>query len=151
MDSLSEAVKGLEERLGSDRERWQYGQEKYKHAKFRHPLSAAVNAEWQAKLDTGALPRGGNSYTVNNTGGADNQPSGGTFRVIIDTGDWDMALATNSPGQGGDPLGPHYDDLFEMWAKGRYFPLFYSRARIESVTAQTLHLVPPGTGKTSAR
>jgi penicillin amidase len=151
IDSLAEAVKELEGRLGNDMDRWQYGQEKYKHAKLRHPLSPAVNAEWQAKLDVGPLPRGGNSYTVNNTGGGDNQPSGGTFRVIIDTGDWDAALATNSPGQGGDPESPHYKDLFEMWATGRYFPLFYSRAKIESVTGQTLQLVPPGEGKTSAQ
>jgi penicillin amidase len=150
-ESLAEAVKELEERLGNDMDRWQYGQENYKHAKLRHPLSAAVNKEWQAKLDIGPLPRGGNSYTVNNTGGANNQPSGGTFRVIIDTGDWDTALATNSPGQAGDPADPHYDDLFETWAKGRYFPLFYSPAKIESVTGKTIQLVPRSDGKSSIR
>lgn len=151
IDSLSEAVKDLQKRLGNDMERWRYGQQKYKHVHLRHPLSKAVNAEWQAKLDIGPLPRGGNSYTVNNTGGADNQPSGGTFRVIIDTENWDAALATNSPGQSGDPDSLHYEDLFAMWATGRYFPLFYSRAKIESVTGQTLQLVPTNAGKPSAR
>jgi penicillin amidase len=151
IESFTEAVKELEDRLGKDLDNWHYGQEKYKHAKLRHPLSAAVNAEWQAKLDIGPLPRGGNSYTVNNTGGANNQPSGGTFRVIIDTGNWDAALATNSPGQGGDPEGPHYDDLFAPWAKGRYFPLFYSPAKIDSVTGKTLHLLPTSDGTASTR
>ncbi len=151
IESFSEAVQGLQKRLGNNMDLWHYGQENYKHAQLRHPLSTAVNAFWQAKLNVGPLPRGGNSYTVNNTGSSDNQPSGGTFRVIIDTGDWDAALATNTPGQGGDPEGPHYGDLFEMWAQGRYFPLFYSRAKIESVSSQTLHLVPEGSGKTSVR
>ena len=145
MQSLEEAVEELRKRLGDDMDGWQYGQEKYKHAKIRHPLSPAVKPEWRSKFDVGPMPRGGNSYTVNNTGGSDNQPSGGTFRVIIDTGNWDQAVATNSPGQGGHVESPHYADLFAMWAQGRYFPLFYSPGKIESVTEQVLHLRPADT------
>ena len=140
--SLHEAIDGLTERLGPEMHNWRYGQPDYKHARIEHPLGKFVNEVLQSKLDVGPMPRGGNSYTVNNTGSADNQPSGGTFRVIIDTGDWDTALATNAPGQGGDPEGPHYRDLFEMWATGRYFPLFYSRPKVESVRRRTLELIP---------
>jgi penicillin amidase len=103
-------------------------------------LSAAANEEVRARLDVGPFPRGGNSYTVNNTGGEDNQPSGGSFRVIIDTGDWDQAVATNTPGQSGVPGDAHYRDLAGPWATGRYFPLFYSREKIETVREQTLRL-----------
>jgi penicillin amidase len=151
IDSLVEAVAELEKRFGPNMDRWQYGQPQYKHALVRHPLSAAVKPEWQAKFDVGPLPRGGNSYTVNNTGNADNQPSGGTFRVIIDTGDWDTALATNSPGQSGDPDAAHYRDLFRPWAQGRYFPLFYSRAKIESVRERVIHLAPRDGANRSSR
>lgn len=144
IDSLAEAVAELERRFGPVADRWQYGQPGYKHAQVRHPLSAVVKAELQSKLDVGPVPRGGNSQTVNNTGGGDNQPSGATFRVIIDTADWDSALATNSPGQSGDPDDPHYRDLFPLWAEGRYFPLFYSRPKIESVLSRTIRLAPSG-------
>ncbi len=140
---LREAVDELTERLGPEIDQWHYGQARYKHAQMDHPLSPAVNEQLRSRLNVGPLPRGGDSYTVNNTGGADNQPSGGTFRVIIDTGDWDASLATNAPGQGGDPEGAHYSDLFEMWATGRYFPLFYSRPKIESVRSQAIQLMPP--------
>jgi penicillin amidase len=140
LKSLVEAVQELERRFGPQIEVWSYGQPGYKHALFQHALSAAVNDELRAKLDVGPFPRGGNSYTVNNTGGADNQPSGGSFRVIIDTGDWDHAVATNMPGQSGVPDEPHYRDLGPLWANGRYFPLFYSREKVESVREQTLRL-----------
>lgn len=142
LKSLREAIEELQRRFGDDIETWKYGQPGYKHALIRHPLSPAVNDELRARLDAGPLPRGGNSYTVNNTGGADNQPSGGSFRVIIDLGDWDRSVGTNSPGQGGDLEGPHYKDLFTLWATGGHFPLFYSRSKIESVRARSLHLTP---------
>jgi penicillin amidase len=142
LQSFAEAVQELERRFGPRIDDWQYGQAGYKHALFHHPLSAAVNEEVRARLDVGPFPRGGNSYTVNNTGGEDNQPSGGSFRVIIDTGDWDQAVATNTPGQCGVPGEPHYRDLAAVWATGRYFPLFYSREKIETVREQTLRLEP---------
>jgi penicillin G amidase len=140
--SLTEALTELEQRFGPDRELWMYGQPGYKHALIPHPLASAVHQELRATLQPGPLPRGGNSYTVNNTGNRDNQPSGGSFRVIVETGDWDRTLATNSPGQGGDPQGPHFADLFPLWARGAYFPLFYSREKVESVARKSLRLIP---------
>ena len=31
---------------------------------------------------------------------------------------------------------------FELWAKGKYFPVFYTRPKIESVTEEKLLLTP---------
>jgi len=117
LESLINAVKVLKDKLGTNVQNWQFGQEDYKHVLLKHPLSNAVSAELRARLDVGPAPRGGNSLTVNNTGGGDNQGSGASFRVIIDTGDWDHTLATNTPGQNGDPNHPHYDNLFRMWVR----------------------------------
>ena len=140
MQALSDAVSALTERLGENMDEWEYGQ--YKHALIRHPLSGAVNKDLRQKLDVGPLPRGGNAYTVNNTSWADNQASGASFRIIIDTSDWDLALGMNAPGQGGDPEGPFYRNLFDYWAKDQFFPVYYSRDKIESVAAETLVLNP---------
>ena len=140
--SLEEAVAGLREKLGPDMEEWQYGQPDYKRATIYHPLSRAVSAEIAARLTVGPLPRGGNSYTLNNTGGGDNQFSGASFRLIVDTGDWDRAVGSNTPGQSGDPDSPFYDNLFELWANDRFFPVFYSRERVESVAAERWTLTP---------
>ena len=141
--SLAEAVRTLEQRLGPDPDAWQYGQNSYKHALIRHPLSPAVNAATRRRLDVGPLPRGGNGSTVNNTGNGNNQTSGASFRIIVDTKDWDTAVGSNSPGQAGDPDSPHYRDLFEMWANDRYFPVFFSRERVEGVAETRLRLAPP--------
>jgi penicillin amidase len=140
--SLTEAVDGLRGRLGDDMEQWRYGGQRYKHALIRHPLSPAVNEQVRAMLEAGPAPRGGNSYTLNNSGSGDNQTSGPSFRIIVDTSDWDLAVGANSPGQSGDPEDRHYRDLFDLWANDRFFPVFYSRDRVESVADEVLVLAP---------
>jgi penicillin amidase len=140
--SLEEAVAELTKRFGPDMASWTYGQERYHHALIRHALSAAVNAETRARLDAGPVPRGGDASTVTATGNADNQTSGGSFKFVADTEDWDNSIGINTPGQSGDPASPHYRDLFELWAKGAYFPVAYSRGKVESVTESVLRLVP---------
>ncbi len=140
--ALKESVEKLQARLGDDLTNWQYGQEKFKHILLKHPMSAAVDPATRDKLEVGPHPRGGNGTTVGSTGSNDNQSSGASFRVIIDTGDFDNSLFTNSPGQSGDPDSPFYDNLFDTWAKDKFFPLFYSREKVESVKAQVIALIP---------
>ncbi len=140
--SMDEAVAELTTRFGPDMQAWKYGQEKYHHALIRHPLSNAVNAATRAKLGVGPLPRGGDGMTVSATGNADNQGSGGSLKIIADTEDWDNSVGLNTPGQSGDPDSPHYRDLFTLWAEGRYFPIAYSRKKVDSVTESVTRLTP---------
>ncbi len=140
--SLAEAVGELTQRLGPEMERWRYGQQRLKHVQLRHPLSHLVRPALRDSLEVGPLPRGGYGQTVNNTGASYNQASGATFRIIADTGDWDSSLGTNSPGQSGDPSSPYYANLFRLWAEGGYFPLLYSRERVQSVAREVTVLVP---------
>ncbi|MEL7118895.1 MAG: penicillin acylase family protein [Bacteroidota bacterium] len=142
LDCLEKALIGLSYQFGTDQNKWQYGQLDYKHVLIKHPMSNAVNAETRAKLDVGPIPRGGSGYTANVTGRGLNQTHGGTFRIISDTGNWDQCLATNSPGQNGNPDHPQYKNLFELWGNNQYFPLYYSRKKIESVTAYKWNLSP---------
>jgi penicillin amidase len=141
-EAFKNAVADLEKNLGSDMSQWQYGQEKNKHTYMQHALSDGVNAATQKQLDLGPLPRGGNSYTPGSTGGNLRQSSGASFRMIVNTGDWDAAVATNGPGQSGNPDSPFYDNLFEPWAKDQYFPVYYSRKKIDSVSIGTKMLLP---------
>ena len=143
-ESLVAAVGELAERFGPDPEGWVYGQEGYKHVRLIHPLSGAVNEEWRDRLEVGPAPRGGYGLTLNQTGMGDNQTSGASFRIIVDTGDWDRTLGMNNPGQGGHPDHPHYADLFELWAQDGFHPVFYSREKVESVTRERLLLQPGG-------
>ena len=140
--SLGDALDELTEQLGADIDAWHYGQEELHHIHMRHKLSEAIREDLRDQFDVGPLPRGGNQDTLNKTGGSARQTSGASFRIIADLSDWDLSVGVNSPGQSGDPNSPHYDDLFQMWGDGRYFPLFYSRGKIESVTDSTLLLSP---------
>ncbi len=136
------AIQSLEKRLGGDLNRWKYGQEAYKHIYISHPLSAVVNDEWSDKLNAGPAPRGGNSYTPCSTGGGYNQTAGASFRIIVDTGNWDNAMGTNTPGQSGNSTSPFYKNLFGNWAKDKFFPVYFSRTKIESVIAERQIFTP---------
>ncbi|HSR70003.1 MAG TPA: penicillin acylase family protein [Acidobacteriota bacterium] len=146
LSSLGQALEELQERLGEDASRWRYGSADLHHVRIVHPLSQALRPDLAARLDHGPLPRGGNRHSVNMTTSRDNQSSGATFRVIADLSDWDSSLATNSPGQSGDPSSPHYRDLFQPWADGRYFPLLYSPQAVVDGVATRLRLKPAGPG-----
>jgi penicillin G amidase len=126
LSSLIGAVSILSERLGADMNSWQYGQQNMKHIYLSHPLSSKTNT----RFDIGPAPRGGDGNTVNSTGGYLNQNFGASLRFIFDCSDWDLGVATNMPGQSGDPENPHYRDLFDGWSKNQYFPLYYSRDKI---------------------
>jgi penicillin amidase len=147
--SLVEAVAELTRKLGPDQSAWQWGQERYHHALILHPLAGMAAPDVRARLNVGPFPRGGDSYTVSATGGADNQTSGGSLKIIADTENWDNSLGLNNPGQSGDPASPHYRDLFEIWSRGKYFPIFYSRPKVESVT-ETWQMLAPRAGSTAA-
>ncbi len=140
--SFEQAVQRLTERFGADVGKWTYGQDSYHHIILRHPLSEAVNAQQRAQFDVGPLPRGGDGFTVNNTDNNAVQSVGASFRIVTDLADWDRSLGVNTPGQAGNPADPHYRDLAELWATGKYFPLFYSREKIASMTEQTMVLQP---------
>jgi acyl-homoserine lactone acylase PvdQ len=83
-----------------------------------------VKKELQDKLNVGPMPRGGNVYTPGSSGSNLNQSSGGSFRMIVDTGNWDDAVGTNTPGQSGNPDSKFYSNLFKPWAMDEYFPVF---------------------------
>lgn len=140
-DALEEAVRELTAKLGPDMSKWTLGA--YHHAVIFHPLSPALAPAPRARFDVGALPRGGDAYTVDATGNGDNQIAGGSFKIIADTGDWDDSVGLNNPGQSGDVRSPHYRDLYPLWARGQYFPIFYSLPEVESVTERVLRLTPP--------
>lgn len=142
-DSLAAAWAEMVRTQGKDPARWAWGRMQFSY--FMHPMSQAVDATTRARLDVGPLPRGGSSYTVNQSSYHPSnfwQINGPSFRVVIDVGGWDNSRAMNTPGQSGDPASPHYRDLAQQWALGNYFPLLYSRKAVDAATEHTIELVP---------
>jgi penicillin amidase len=139
--SLEEGVAELSRRFGPEMEKWTLGA--YHYARIFSPMSGALGPDLQEEFDVGHAPRGGDAFTVTATAGpGDNQVTGGSFKIVADTADWDNSVGLNSPGQSGDVDSPHYRDLYALWARGEYFPVFYSRSKVESVAEKVLVLRP---------
>lgn len=140
--SFEGAVADLTKKLGTDMNKWQYGQPAYHHVLIKHPLSNAVDEATRKKLEVGPLPRGGYGSTPGMTGNSDNQTSGASFRIVVDTKDWDLSMFTNTPGQSGNPDSPYYRNLFPMWANDQHFPVYFTKEKIKRYAAETLTLTP---------
>ena len=131
--SLDSAIATISRRLGSDRSTWRWGA--LHVAELRHPLSSA--------FDLPPVERNGDGNTVFATGGGNfRQTSGASYREIFDLANWDASVAINVPGQSAQPGSAHYADLLPLWAHGEYFPLAFSRARVEAETKHVLMLTP---------
>lgn len=139
-DTLTKAVERTKKLLGDDAAKWQWGH--LHQATFRHPLEG-LGPDFARAFNLGPAPRGGDVHTPMNTKHDPNfqQVHGATYRHVFDLADWDRGLATSAPGQSGQPGSPHYGDLLPLWAEGKYFPLAYSRAKVEEVTEHRLRLV----------
>ena len=140
--TFEQAVQKTIQRLGDDPEQWQYGQANNKHIALKHALGEISENTFAKQLNLPSLPRGGNGYTPNSTGNNWNQSSGASFRMIVDTGDWDRSIGTNAPGQSGDPKSPFYKNLYKSWAENTYFPLYFSKEKIQEVTYKITRLHP---------
>jgi penicillin amidase len=102
---------------------------------LKHPVAPA--------FDLPPLARSGDANTVMATGGPNfRQTAGASYREIIDLGDFDNSVAINVPGQSAQPESEHYSDLLKLWANGEYFPLVFSRQRVEAETKHVLVLQP---------
>ncbi|MEA2562315.1 MAG: penicillin amidase [Acidobacteriota bacterium] len=135
--SLREAVAETRKLLGDDPAKWRWGA--LHRTGFEHPLAAMD--EKLFKLPVFEMSGDGNTVHVT-TGNGFGVSHGASFREILDVADWDRSVATSVPGQSGQPGSPHYGDLLPLWARGRYFPLLFSREKIEASSKEQLVLEP---------
>lgn len=131
--AMGDAIDAITRQIGTDRRKWVWGEVHV--ARFRHPLSS--------KYDLQSASRGGDGNTVYMTAGPEfRQSAGASYREIIDLADFDNSWVTSVPGQSGDPRSKHYSDLLPLWANDKYFPLVFSRSRVERETEAVLWLTP---------
>jgi len=139
--TFAAAVARTKKLLGDDSNAWTWG--KLHVAALEHPL-AGLGPAYAEAFNLAPVPRPGDGNTPNNTRHDDNlrQIHGASYRQVFDLADWDQGLATSTPGQSGQPGSPHYADLVPLWAEGKYFPLAFSRGKVDEVTAHRLRLRP---------
>jgi penicillin amidase len=121
---LVQAIAQLTKQQGADWSQWRYGR---MHTRdFPHPFVAA--------FDLPTVERSGGSGTV--------AADGASYREIFDVADWDRSVVTNVPGQSGQPESPFYGNLLPLWDRGEYFPLVFTRPRVDRDAAHRLTLQP---------
>jgi penicillin amidase len=129
---LAKAIERLTTDQGADWSQWRYG--RMHDRDFPHAFVKA--------FDLPTVERSGGNGAV----GAD----GASYREIMDVSNWDRSMVTNVPGQSGQPESPYYSNLLPLWDKGEYFPMVYSRPRVDQEAAHKLTL-KPAAAKASAR
>jgi penicillin G amidase len=129
---LVKALAKLKETQGPDMNTWRWGR---MHTQgFDHPFVGAFN-----------LP------TIERSGGTGTPFAGGaSYREIFDVGNWDASVVTNVPGQSGQPESEYYGNLLPLWDRAEYFPLVYSRGRVDAAAKHKLTLKPAGAAPSSA-
>ncbi|PZQ58467.1 MAG: penicillin acylase family protein [Phenylobacterium zucineum] len=143
LSSLADAVGELKGRLGPDVAGWRWG--RLHHATFVPAAAALADPELAAQMTVGPLEVAGSPSTPRAAGWRPSDftnTAGASVRLVIDVGAWDNSMAINSPGQSGDPMSPHYRDLFPLWAAGSYVPLRYTRAAVEADAEVVMKLTP---------
>ncbi|MEP6884178.1 MAG: penicillin acylase family protein [Gammaproteobacteria bacterium] len=126
---------------GSDMRSWSWGH--LHRVRFLHPLDRLPGGA--ELLDRGPVERPGDEDVLQATAFEDdsfNQIDGASYRQIVDLANWDNSRAINVPGQSGQPVSKHFDDLLPLWSEGQYFPLVYSKGAVDRNTTDTLQLVP---------
>ena len=98
-------------------------------------------------FNLGPVPLGGDANTPAQAGVHPLEPLANpsaiaNHRTVIDLGDPARSRFVLAGGQSGNPLSPHYGDLFELWRRGEGVPIAWGRAAIDAATVERLVLRP---------
>ena len=143
MTSLTAGVEDLAQRLGRDMATWQWG--RVHQMTFTPAVASLADVGLKSRLSLPAVALGGSGNSPH--AAAFDPPrldvvAGASVRMVLDVGDWDHSVTINAPGQSADPSSPHYADLLQSWAAGRYVPLLYTRAAIDQAAEAVIALRP---------
>ncbi len=146
-----EAVVGrLRDRRGPEPRRWAWGE--VRPLVMHHPLSRGPGLRGKvlgAIFNLGPIPCGGDSDTINQAAVLPLQPEAPTdniasLRAVFDVGAWHNSRFSLPGGQSGNPLSPHYADLWPLWQRGEGVPIAFTEEEVRQATVATLKLVPAG-------
>ncbi len=116
---LSGALQGVVERLsaraGAGTEGWRWG--KLRQLVLEHPVGR--KRPFHKVFNIGPVPFGGDTNTVAQAAVDPLNPlATPSPRCVVDVGDFDRSTFILPSGQSGNPLSPHYDDMFPLWLEG---------------------------------
>ena len=141
--ALRIAIARLVTEHGPDPSGWGWG--RVRPLTLRHPLG--VRRPLDRMLNIGPVPLGGDTNTVAQAGVRPLDPTANpaaiaNHRMVIDLGDLEASRFVVAGGQSGNPLSPHYGDLFGLWLRGEGVPIPWSEKAVAAAVTKRLTLVP---------
>ena len=142
-DALSAAVARLRTDHGPHPDGWAWG--RVRTLTMRHPVGGqAILAD---SFNIGPVPMPGDGTTPLQAASGPLQPLDNpgylpNTRAVFDLADPDASHWALAGGQSGNPLSPHYRDLFELWLRGGTVPMAWTDAAVAAATVSTLDLEP---------
>ena len=142
-DALAVAAATLRERHGPDPVEWEWG--RVRPLRLLHPLG--VRRPLDRLFNVGPVSVGGDANTPAQAGVLPLSPLANPAaianqRTVIDLGDPERSRFVLAGGQSGNPLSPHYADLFAHWQRGEGVPIAWSRASVDASRVDRLFLRP---------
>lgn len=126
--AFKDAVAELEDTLGSDTSKWNWGS--LHGSEFRNgSLGESGVGLIEDLFNRGPFPTSGGGSIVNATGwrategyGTTNVPS---MRAIYDMSNLNNSVTVHTTGQSGHAYHPHYIDMAPLWANVEYYPMWW--------------------------
>ncbi len=113
------------------------------------PKSLLFGDIWPLRyvFSTGPISVGGDTDAINQAsirplspiGETDNIPG---MRMVVDVGNWSASRFVLAGGQSGNPLSPHYDDMFALWQRGEGVPIPWTAEEVRAAAQATLIIKP---------
>ncbi|MBU8933448.1 MAG: penicillin acylase family protein [candidate division Zixibacteria bacterium] len=116
---------------------------------MRHPMGAVPVLGSMLKLARGPWPWAGTSGTLNSS--FTRRTSDGNYRsvvapswrMVIDFANTDSVTIVLPAGNSGNPVSSHFFDFNELWQRGDYWVVPFSRAQVQAQAASVMVLRPP--------
>jgi len=142
-DALATTVRTLRKRYGTTPKQWAWG--RIRPLTLIHPVGE--KKPFDRIFNLGPFPWGGDSNTVGQASVPPSEPLSNplfiaSLRMVIDVGNWEANAFSLPGGQSGNPLSPHYDDLFPLWKRGEGVPIAWSSEEVKKTARSTLRLKP---------
>jgi len=144
-DPLSSAMRQLRTNHGADPARWAWG--RLRPLVLHHP--AGDRAIMADAFNLGPVPMPGDGTTPLQAASGplapfDNPGYVPNTRAVMDLADPEASRWVLAGGQSGNPMSPHYGDLFALWVRGESVPIPWSEDTVLAATTATLTLIAGG-------
>jgi penicillin G amidase len=143
VDAMAAAMRTLGDVAGEDDTQWAWGRVRPVFLAHAFGSKPPLDRIW----NRGPIAWGGDATTIPQGSVAYDAPLGNAIgvpnlRAVMDVGNWEASRWVLAGGQSGNPLSPHYDDMIDLWVRGRSVTIAWSPQSVRARAEHELTLLP---------